>query len=160
MQKKTLLSALLSLGAVLALAGEKPRLEITRTSQETAIAGAPENMSGKAQIWRFNRPPPERVNGAIVAFAPGARTAWHTHPLGQTLIVTEGCGWVQIDGAPKIAIRPGDIIWTPAGAKHWHGASTDSGMTHVAIVEAVDGKSVDWMEHVTEENSACKAPKT
>jgi len=157
---RIVLLAVMATCAALAIAADKPRLEITHTNPANAIAGAPANMSGKSQIWRFNRPPPERVNGAIVAFSAGARTAWHTHPLGQTLIVTEGCGWVQIEGSPKVAIRAGDIVWTPAGAKHWHGASANSAMTHVAIVEAVDGKNVDWMEQVAGENSACEPSKT
>jgi quercetin dioxygenase-like cupin family protein len=87
---------------------------------------------------------------AAVHFTPGARTAWHTHPLGQTLIVTFGCGRVQRAGGPIEEIRPGDVIWFPPGEKHWHGASATTAMTHIAIAEALDGKVVDWMEHVTD----------
>ncbi len=94
---------------------------------------------------------PARASSAIVTFEPGARTAWHTHPLGQTLIITEGNGLVQTWGGPIREVRPGDIVWFPAGEKHWHGASPTSGMSHIAIHEALDGKSVDWLEHVTDD---------
>jgi quercetin dioxygenase-like cupin family protein len=100
---------------------------------------------------RFQGRAPARVGGAFVTFEPGARTAWHTHPLGQLLIVTAGCGWVQSDGGPKEDIRPGDIVWIPAGEKHWHGATTSTAMTHIAISEQLDGKSVEWMEKVGDE---------
>ena len=88
---------------------------------------------------------------ASVTFEPGARTAWHTHPLGQTLIVTAGCGWVQRQGGPVETIRPGDVVWFEPGEKHWHGAKPTTAMTHIAIQEKLDGKVVDWMEHVTDE---------
>src|SRR5437868_12951944 len=97
---------------------------------------------------------PARVGGAIVTFEPGARSAWHTHPLGQMLIVTAGCGLVQSKGRPVIKIRPGDVVWCPAGEKHWHGATSKSGMSHIAILESLDGKNVEWMEHVTDEEYA------
>ena len=96
------------------------------------------------------RPDPARVRGASVTFEPGARTAWHTHPLGQTLIVTAGCGWVQREGGPVEEIRPGDVVWFEPGEKHWHGATATTGMTHIAIAEALDGKVVDWMEKVSD----------
>ena len=99
----------------------------------------------------FQRRDPARVGGGIVTFEPGARTAWHTHPLGQTLIVTSGRGWVQREGGPIEEIRPGDVVWIPPGEKHWHGATPTTAMTHVAIAEALDGKSVDWMEQVSDE---------
>src|SRR5215204_877589 len=89
--------------------------------------------------------------GASVTFEPGARTAWHTHPLGQTLIVTSGCGWAQREGGPVETIQPGDAIWFAPGERHWHGATATTAMTHIAIQEQLDGKSVDWMEHVTDE---------
>lgn len=94
---------------------------------------------------------PALVGGASVTFEPGARTAWHTHPLGQTLIVTSGCGWAQRDGGPVEEIRPGDVVWFASGEKHWHGATPTTAMTHVAIQEKLDGKVVDWMEHVTDQ---------
>jgi quercetin dioxygenase-like cupin family protein len=99
---------------------------------------------------RFQRNDPARVGGGHVTFQPGARTAWHTHPLGQTLIVTSGCGWVQVEGGPREEIRPGDIVWLAPGEKHWHGATLTTAMSHIAIAEALDGKSVEWMEQVSD----------
>lgn len=94
---------------------------------------------------------PARATGASVTFEPGARTAWHTHPLGQTLIVTAGCGLVQRKGGPIKEIRPGDVVWFPPGEKHWHGATPNTAMTHIAIQETLGDKSVDWLEHVSDE---------
>ena len=99
----------------------------------------------------INPQDPARVAGASVTFEPGARTAWHTHPLGQTLIVTSGAGRVQCEGGPIEEIRPGDVVWFPPGVKHWHGASPTTAMTHIAIQEALDGKPVDWMEKVSDQ---------
>jgi quercetin dioxygenase-like cupin family protein len=99
----------------------------------------------------FQASAPARAFGASVTFEPGARAAWHTHPLGQTLIVTAGCGRAQRWGGPIEEIRPGDVIWFPPGEKHWHGAAPTTAMTHIAIQEALDGKVVDWMEKVTDE---------
>ena len=99
----------------------------------------------------FQAPAPTRVAGACVTFEPGARTAWHTHPLGQTLIVTFGLGRVQRWGGPIEEIRPGDVVWFPPGEKHWHGATRSNAMTHIAIQEALGGKVVDWMEHVSDQ---------
>ncbi len=99
----------------------------------------------------FQAPDPALVQGASVTFEPGARTAWHTHPLGQTLIVTAGCGWAQREGGPIEEIRPGDVVWFSPGEKHWHGATQTTAMTHIAIQEKKDGKVVDWMEQVTNE---------
>ena len=99
----------------------------------------------------FQAPEPARTAGNSVTFEPGARTAWHTHPLGQTLIVTAGCGLVQRDGGPIEEIRPGDVVWFPPGEKHWHGATPTTAMTHIAIQESLDGKPVDWMEKVSDE---------
>src|SRR5689334_10114376 len=100
----------------------------------------------------FEAPEPARVRSASVTFEPGARTAWHTHPLGQTLIVTSGLGWTQCWGGPKEEIRPGDVIWCPPGVKHWHGATPTTAMSHIAIQEALDGKVVEWMEQVSDEH--------
>ena len=99
----------------------------------------------------FQSPAPARAAGLSVTFEPGARTAWHTHPLGQTLIVTAGCGRVQRWGGPVEEIRPGDVVWIPPGEKHWHGAAPKTGMTHIAIHELLDGKAVDWLEKVSDE---------
>jgi quercetin dioxygenase-like cupin family protein len=99
----------------------------------------------------FQADEPARVGGAIVTFEPSARTAWHTHPLGQTLIVTNGAGWAQREGGPREEIGPGDIVWFPPGEKHWHGARSTTAMTHIAIAEKLDGKSVEWLEKVSDE---------
>jgi quercetin dioxygenase-like cupin family protein len=104
-------------------------------------------------VWQdpiIEAPAPARIRAGRVSFEPGARTAWHTHPLGQTLIVTAGCGWVQRDGGPKEEIRPGDIVWIPADEKHWHGATVTTAMTHIAIAEALDGKTANWMAKVSD----------
>ena len=98
----------------------------------------------------FQAPDPAFVQGASVTFEPGARTAWHTHPLGQTLLVTAGVGWAQQEGGPVEEIRPGDVVWFPPNEKHWHGATPTTAMTHIAIQEKLDGKVVDWLEHVTD----------
>ena len=127
-------------------------LEILRQGSQPATKGSPDYFIGSVTVdQRFQRPDPARVGGGIVTFEPGARTAWHTHPLGQTLIVTSGTGWVQRDGGPVEEIRPGDVVWIPPGVRHWHGATATTAMSHVAIAEALDGKSVDWMEQVSEE---------
>jgi len=99
----------------------------------------------------FQAADPARVTGAIVTFEPGARTAWHTHPLGQTLVVMTGCGWVQREGGLIEEIHPGDVVWFPPGEKHWHGASPTTAMTHLAIQEQLNGKAVEWMEKVSDE---------
>lgn len=106
-------------------------------------------------VWRenpFDAPEPARVSGATVTFEPGARTAWHTHPLGQTLIVTSGLGWAQREGGPRQEIRPGDVVWFGPGERHWHGGTATTGVTHVAIAERLDGRHIDWAEHVTDED--------
>jgi quercetin dioxygenase-like cupin family protein len=127
-------------------------LSITRSGSQPSRKGPAENFTGVVRVDSpFRGSAPARVGGGIVTFEPGARTAWHTHPLGQTLIVTGGHGWVQSEGGPKEEIRPGDIVWIPPGNKHWHGATATLGMTHIAISEALDGKTVDWMEQVSEE---------
>ena len=99
----------------------------------------------------FQANPPARAAGASVTFEPGARTAWHTHPLGQTLTITAGCGWVQRDGGPVEEVHSGDVVWFAPGEKHWHGATPTMAMTHIAIQEQLDGKMVDWLEHVSDE---------
>ena len=99
----------------------------------------------------FQANPPARAAGASVTFEPGARTAWHTHPLGQTLTITAGCGWVERDGGPVEEVHPGDVVWFAPGEKHWHGATPTTAMTHIAIQEQLDGKMVDWLEHVGDE---------
>jgi len=128
-------------------------MEIRRGGSQPSNKGSEEYFTGAVRIDPlFQAPNPARVVGANVTFEPGARTAWHTHPLGQTLIVTAGCGWAQQHGGPVEEIRPGDVIWFPPGAKHWHGVAPTTAMTHFAIQEALNGKTVEWMEKVTDES--------
>src|SRR5450432_3616118 len=127
-------------------------MEITRAGSLPSGKGPSDWFTGTVRIDPLlNRFDPARVQGASVTFEPGARTAWHTHPLGQTLIVTAGFGRVQRGGGPVEEIRPGDVVWFAPGEKHWHGASPKTAMTHIAIQEKLDGKVVDWMEHVSDE---------
>jgi quercetin dioxygenase-like cupin family protein len=127
-------------------------MNIKRSGSQSSVKGPVEWFTGAVRIDSpFQGSAPARVAGAVVTFEPGARTAWHTHPLGQTLIVTFGCGRVQRAGGPIEEIRPGDVVWFEPGEKHWHGASPATAMTHMAIQEQLDGKAVDWMEHVSDE---------
>lgn len=127
-------------------------MEIKRAGSQASRVGPPEWFTGTVRIDPlFEAPDPARSTGASVTFEPGARTAWHTHPLGQTLIVTAGCGRAQRWGGPVQEIRPGDVICFAPGEKHWHGAAPATSMTHIATQEKLDGKSVDWLEHVTDE---------
>jgi quercetin dioxygenase-like cupin family protein len=126
-------------------------MNIMRSGSQASAKGPAEYFTGAVRIdMPFKGTAPARIGGAVVTFEPGARTAWHTHPLGQTLIVTSGAGWVQMEGSPKEDIRAGDIVWIPQGEKHWHGATAATAMTHIAVAEALDGKSVDWMEKVSD----------
>ena len=127
-------------------------MEIKRTGTQPSARGPAEYFTGTVRIDPlFTAPDPARVIAASVTFEPGARTAWHTHPLGQNLIVVAGCGWAQRWGGPVEEIRPGDVVSFAPGEKHWHGASPASAMTHIAIQEALAGKTVDWMEHVSDD---------
>ncbi|TSD83123.1 cupin domain-containing protein [Mycobacterium sp. KBS0706] len=127
-------------------------ITVTRPGSQPSAAGPAENFTGSVRVdSRFQGTAPARIGGGIVTFEPGARTAWHSHPLGQTLIVTAGVGLVQEWDGPVQDIRPGDIVWIPPGVKHWHGATSANGMSHIAVSEALDGKAVEWMEQVTEE---------
>ena len=127
-------------------------MQITRSGSQHSARGPSEYFTGAVRIdSRFQGTSPARVGGGHVTFEPGARTAWHTHPLGQTLIVTSGYGWVQLAGGPKEEVRPGDIVWFAPGEKHWHGATATTAMSHIAIAETLDGKAVDWMEKVSDE---------
>jgi quercetin dioxygenase-like cupin family protein len=127
-------------------------MNITRNGSRPSSRGSSDYFTGAVRVdSQFQRDAPARVAGAIVTFEPGARTAWHTHPLGQTLIVTSGLGRVQRAGGAIEDIRPGDVVSIEPGEKHWHGASPTTAMTHIAIQEQLDGKVVDWMEHVTDE---------
>jgi len=126
-------------------------MEIKRIGSQPSAKGPPEWFTGTVRIDQpFQAAEPARASGAVVTFEPGARTAWHTHPLGQTLIVTAGCGRAQRWGGPIEEIRPGDIVWFAPGEKHWHGAAPATAITHIANQERLDGKAVDWLEHVSD----------
>ena len=127
-------------------------MDIKRNGSQPSSAGNPDWFTGTVRLDQpFQTNEPARLSGATVTFEPGARTAWHTHPLGQTLLVTSGLGWAQRENGPVEEIRPGDVVLFAAGEKHWHGASATTPMTHTAIAEKLDGKVVDWMEHVTDD---------
>jgi quercetin dioxygenase-like cupin family protein len=126
-------------------------MDITRVGTQASGKGPADRFTGTVRVDPlFKAPDPARVGGALVTFEPGARTAWHTHPLGQTLIVTSGCGWVQREGGAIEEIRPGDVVWFPPGEKHWHGAAATTAMSHIAIQEALNGSVVNWMEQVSD----------
>lgn len=150
-------AATISLAGLLVAAGSAvaadaaQSMTLVRNGEQASIQGAPANFVGSARIDPlFPVRAPSRVSAGYVTFQPGARSMWHSHPLGQTLVVTAGTGWVQQEGGEKQVIKPGDVIWTPPGVKHWHGATDRTGMTHMAIQESLDGKNVEWMEPVTE----------
>jgi quercetin dioxygenase-like cupin family protein len=127
-------------------------MEIKRSGSQPSKHGPADWFTGAVRIDPLVEPQaPARAVANSVTFEPGARTAWHTHPLGQTLIVTAGCGWTQRWGEPREEIRPGDIVWIPPGEKHWHGATATTAMTHIAVQEKQDGKAVEWMEQVSDE---------
>jgi len=135
-------------------------MEIKRVGSQPSAKGPSDWFTGTVRIDSlFQAPQPARAGGAAVTFEPGARTAWHTHPLGQTLIVTAGLGRVQREGEAIQEIRPGDVVWFAPGEKHWHGASPTMAMTHIAIQEALDGKAVEWMQQVTDDEYQGKGPR-
>jgi quercetin dioxygenase-like cupin family protein len=128
------------------------KMEIKRVGSQASAKGPSDWFTGTVRIDPlFQASDPALVQGASVTFEPGARTAWHTHPLGQTLIVTSGCGWVQGEGGSIAEVRPGDVVWFSPGERHWHGATPTTAMTHIAIQEKLDGKVVEWMEKVSDE---------
>ena len=126
-------------------------MDIKRIGTTPSAKGPAGWLTGTVRIDPLFGPDPDRAGGALVTFEPGARTAWHTHPLGQTLIITAGCGWVCREGGPIEEVHPGDVVWFPPGEKHWHGATATTAMSHIAVQEKLDGKAVDWLEHVTED---------
>jgi quercetin dioxygenase-like cupin family protein len=127
-------------------------MEIKRIGSEPSRKAPPEYFTGTVRIDPlFQTPEPARASAGSVTFEPGARTAWHTHPLGQTLIIASGFGWVQREGGPIEEVRPGDVVWFPPGLKHWHGASPTTAMAHIAIQETLNGKNVNWLEKVSDE---------
>jgi quercetin dioxygenase-like cupin family protein len=133
----------------------QPDLRVTRAGSTPAVSGNAQTFTGSVRVETpFRGDAPARAGGARVSFEAGARTAWHTHPLGQTLVVTNGVGWVQRWGGAVQEVRPGDVVWIPPGVKHWHGAAPTTGMTHFEIQEHLDGKVVDWMEKVSDEQYA------
>lgn len=133
-------------------------MKILRNGSQPSKPGPADYFTGKVRIDApFQATEPARVGGATVTFEPGARTAWHTHPLGQTLIVTQGRGWVQKWGHEVEEIHPGDIVWIPEGVKHWHGATSETAMTHIAIAESLYGSPVEWLEKVTDEQYPAKS---
>lgn len=155
----TALTALTLCGGCVAQDTGGKSMEIIRNGTQPSVKGPAEWFTGDVRIdGMFNREAPSRVTGATVTFEPGSRTAWHTHPLGQTLIVTTGAGWTQCEGGPRVEIKAGDMIFCPPGHKHWHGATATTGMTHIAIQEALDGSNVTWMEHVTDEEYLAGGP--
>ncbi len=125
-------------------------VQVTRVGATPSGKGPADWFTGMVRIDPLFGPDPDRVGGGLVTFEPGARTAWHTHPLGQTLVVTTGLGWVQHEGGPIEEIRPGDVVWIPPGERHWHGASPTVAMSHIAIQEKLNGEAVTWLEHVTD----------
>jgi quercetin dioxygenase-like cupin family protein len=132
-------------------------MEIKRSGSQPSTKGSAEYFTGTVRIDPLNNPPePSRVSMALVTFEPGARTAWHTHPFGQTLIVTAGSGWVQRKGDAREEIHQGDVVYFFPGEKHWHGATNTTAMSHIAVQEKLDGSPVDWMEHVTDEQYSNK----
>ncbi len=152
MNMKTALTVALSLGAPAVSAEPDKAVSVTRAGTHPSTAGPSSNFTGSVRVdSRFSATAPATVGGGTVTFEPSARTAWHTHPLGQTLIVTAGVGLVQHWEGEVQEIKPGDIAWIPPGVKHWHGATETTGMSHIAISETLDGKSVEWLEHVTDE---------
>lgn len=148
----TILTALTPIGAAGAQEGSDA-MKIIRNGSQPSVEGPADWFTGQTRIdSQFKGIDPARVTGATVTFEPGARTAWHTHPLGQTLIVTAGAGWAQTEGEARVEIYPGDVIWFAPGVKHWHGATAATAMTHIAIQEALDGSAVTWMEKVSNED--------
>ncbi len=126
-------------------------MKIIRNGSLPSRPGPAAYFTGTVRMDReFDAEAPARVGGVTVTFEPGARTNWHTHPLGQTIIVTEGVGWARLEGEARVEIRPGDIVWFPPGVRHWHGATDATAMTHIAIAESTDGRRVDWEEPVSD----------
>lgn len=127
-------------------------MEIRKSGSQPSAKGPEANFTGNVRIDPLNSAPePARVSCALVTFEPGSRTAWHFHPLGQTLVVTQGWGWVQSEGQPKVEIRAGDVVWCPPREKHWHGATSTTAVSHIAIQESLDGKPVEWLQKVTDD---------
>jgi quercetin dioxygenase-like cupin family protein len=142
----------LSFAALDAGAAAAQKMEITSTDSRSSSIGSTTNFSGRVTVAPLYAPNGSTSSsGGLVSFGAGARSAWHAHPAGQVLVITSGSGWVQEEGQPKRRLGPGDVVWTPPGVKHWHGASATDSMSHIAITNVVEGKNVDWMEQVSDE---------
>jgi quercetin dioxygenase-like cupin family protein len=140
------------LGQTAGILNRNAAMHLIRAGSQPSAKGAATSFTGDVRVDpMFNAPAPARVGCASVTFEPGARSAWHTHPLGQILIVTAGCGWTQCEDGPIEEVRAGDVIWCPPAHRHWHGATATTAMTHIAVQEWLDGKAVDWLEQVTDE---------
>lgn len=149
---KHLIATSLSLALVGAASAHAQSMEISPNGSRPSAKGMAEYFTGSVIVDPlFGANDHMRSTGGLVTFEPGARSAWHTHPAGQILIVTSGTGWIQEEGGEKRGIKPGDVIWTPPGVKHWHGATATNSMNHIAITNMLDGKNVEWMENVTDE---------
>lgn len=146
-----LLKTAIPLGMLMAGEALAEPMTISRNGERASVAGPANTFTGQVTVTpMFSASQRSNASGGLVEFTPGARSNWHTHPAGQTLIVTAGTGWVQQEGGEKIEIKPGDVITTPPGIKHWHGATSKTSMSHIAVTPSVDGKNVDWMEPVTD----------
>lgn len=142
------------------LPANEPQIQVLSIGQQPASRGSCDYFVGDVYVDQlFQGSAPARISGGLVSFTPGARTAWHTHPLGQTLYVVSGAGRVQMAGQPVQGIRPGDVVWIPAGVKHWHGAAPHTAMTHLAFAEQLDGSVVTWLEQVNEEEYQAVVPE-
>ncbi|MBK5142631.1 cupin domain-containing protein [Budviciaceae bacterium BWR-B9] len=149
--KKAIILALAALSLPVSAMATQNNVIVSPAGSQPTTIGAADYFTGTAKVdSRFQRSSPARIGGGIVSFDAGARTAWHTHPLGQTLIVSSGTGWVQQWGNEAQQIKTGDVVWIPPGVKHWHGASASQPLVHIAISESLEGRSVTWMEKVTD----------
>jgi quercetin dioxygenase-like cupin family protein len=154
---KAVTAAILFLAAVASMPALAENSAVSPNGSRPSRAGPAANFTGTVIVEPlFGEKPGIPATGGRVTFAPGARSAWHTHPAGQILIITGGTGWVQEEGGPKREVKPGDVIWTPPGVKHWHGATATNGMSHIAITGMVNGRNVDWMDKVTDEQYGAK----
>src|ERR1700756_5200700 len=156
MRNSIAVSALLLVSTVItgivAAQTSAPQITITPMAAQKFITGAPDRFTGSVRVKSlFDPTEPSRTSGGVVTFQPGARSAWHTHPLGQILIVTDGVGWIQQWGGPVQVISKGEVVWIPPGIKHWHGAMPTTAMTHIAVQESLNGVAVNWLEQVTNE---------
>lgn len=159
---KLLVPSLIALSLLAGEAAAQPsqQIRISNAGSQPSVKGSEDNFTGAVRVdGLFKGDLPARIGGGTVTFEPGARTAWHTHPLGQTLIVTAGVGYVQQEGGPRKEIRPGDIVWIPPNTRHWHGATASNGMSHIAIAEAENGTTVTWMEKVSDDQYGSKTSK-